>query len=144
MRILWNPLGDFDSISACKFIEDTVNFKTALVSSNTTQRRQIIDQFAADLQKMWNAWVLYRDLHLNNIVVDRNLSIFWVDPDVRRYVRYRSMRVASDCLIGRHLRINHRLLESYGMEKLCALILPKHRRQIDSNDMGSKTIEKTR
>jgi tRNA A-37 threonylcarbamoyl transferase component Bud32 len=129
-RTLWNPLGRFDSISACRFLADTVTVKTLLKEGCEADRRQVIDQLAADIQRMWNAWVLYRDLHLNNVVVDKTLDLYWVDPELRFFHRYRSMRDASDRLMGRHLRINHRLLGAYGVEQFCSLILPKRPRKV--------------
>ncbi len=126
-RIFWNPLARFDSISACEFLEDTVTAKIFLASAAESERRAVIDQVTEHLQRMWNAWVLYRELNLINILVDKNLAIYWVDPAMKRFFTYRSMRNASDRLLGQHMRTNHKILGCYGMEKLCSLALPKRR-----------------
>jgi tRNA A-37 threonylcarbamoyl transferase component Bud32 len=130
-RTLWNPLGRYCSISACEFIENSVTLKTLLECGSEPDRIRVLDQLADGLQRMWNNWILYWDLHLNNMLVNSNLELYLVDPDLRVFGSYRRMRYASDRVIGRHLRLNHKLLGSYGMTRICALTLPKQRHRSD-------------
>ncbi len=129
-RTLWNPCGAFESVIALEHLADKATALEFLQRAPEPERLGLLRHIADDLQRMWNAWILHGDLRFGNILVGGDLVPYWLDPGLKRFRDYASMRKATDRVIGRFIRLNFHLIGSQGVALLCSLQLPDSRVQL--------------
>ncbi len=70
--------GLYEASYVYKFLDDAQPFSKALDSSN---RLKLIDKLARELAVMYHADVLFLDFHLENVLVDPQGELWWIDVE---------------------------------------------------------------
>ena len=70
--------GLYEASYVYKFLEDAEPFSKALESSG---RLKLLDKLALELGVMYQAGVLFLDFHLENVLVDAQGELWWIDAE---------------------------------------------------------------
>ena len=70
--------GLYEASYVYEFLEGAEPFSKALESSN---RLELLDKLALELAAMYQAGVLFLDFHLENVLVDAQGELWWIDAE---------------------------------------------------------------
>lgn len=81
-----DPRSDFESVLVSEFVADAQPAEEVLarLGPGTPTHRKLVESIAGDIAAMARAGLLFKDLHLNNVLVARDGAPVWIDTDVKR------------------------------------------------------------
>lgn len=119
---IWLPWAQFESVLVSEFVENrgTAEAVLAALDPDSPEHQALCAAIGRDVGSMARSGLLFRDLHLGNILIGLDGAPCWIDTDVSRQGRRRAVE-ANRRALGRLLQKGRGALRDTGTARLVAI-----------------------
>lgn len=117
-----SPWSRFESVLICEFVDNIGTAESALsaLEASSEEHSRLSAAIGRDIGMMARSGMLFRDLHLGNVLISADGVPWWIDTDVAS-IADRARAVKSNRLaLSRLLDKGHNALRESGTAQLCA------------------------